>query len=581
MHRFRAKLHMVGRYRMQGWRCKIDGDTTGSQDKDVQPASRKVGRDAITTQRALLSASGNEKQKGRASTAAGSGKGKAAATGASGGTKRKAPADSEDGSTTTPVSKPRAQATRPAKKAKTKAPAGIQSGWTPPTGSRPAASATPKKAIAREWSKMQPPQDSESTMSNQAHEGNPGLPGEVRRGGFASDDDDEAAAPEPGDVRTTAMGIVSITHAPSKDSVAKGRKREKSIRYKNEDLPSGCLARWRNTYVPTMYDMYATGSDPWANNANDSMIGNLNHIWKRVYGDPPASAEDIAGPILGVMIQRLAEWRNKFASTATEVVQQFFDDAGEQYASPESRADYVKYALGPKKPFIWQTTTPKRRGAFQSQFVLETFASHLTETHGTMDKYYMMYEPQGALALACVALERAFTLFESGVRYQPDRQDPTWHFKTDKWNDATESYLLSIAQLKLEDWDAIVVGAEPYAKKGKARRRKVSASSDCDMGPEDDRARLLDSSDSESESDKGTGVRQSSLADDLGELDANHPGGSDDEQLDGTAGNFGTSDPLEVDGVDDSDGEPDTGGSPQALNSDDANKDEYDDDGGD
>ena len=46
----------------------------------------------------------------------------------------------------------------------------------------------------------------------------------------------------------------------------------------------------------------------------------------------------------------------------------------------------------------------KRKGKFQSPLILETFAVHLTETQGTTHEFYKSYEPQGALALACVAV---------------------------------------------------------------------------------------------------------------------------------------------------------------------------------
>ncbi|KAH9915817.1 uncharacterized protein B0H18DRAFT_1215311 [Fomitopsis serialis] len=465
--------------------------------------STKPGRDAITETRELLSASGQQSRRtGTSAATSASGKGTTVTSvksAAAGGSKRKAP---DNNGASSESARPKQ---KPAKKSRTKAPAGVRPDWssqaqavTPSkattTPAKQQAISLPRAAIqvAREWSKLQPPQVKGSDDES-------GPPGEVLNGGYASDDDDETAAPEKGDVRTTAEGIVTITHNSSglDKGVTKGRKRVGVSHYKNEDLPAACRKLWRNTYVPTMYDMYATGNDPWDNTANNRMVGNLTYVWEKVY-NTPVSSEDIRGPILGVMNQRLAEWRNKLAAAAINVVVGHFEDGGEQYSSPESRAKFVKWALGPKKLFIWQATTPKRTGAFQSSLIIKTFATHLTEVQGTVGSFFKGYEPQGALALTCVALERALMLFETGVHHVSDPGDTKRpEFNASIWYDATDGYQGTIAQLKPEVWDAIIAAAEPYAKKGKARRLGHSASSDCDMGPEDDRARLLDSSDLE------------------------------------------------------------------------------------
>ena len=71
------------------------------------------------------------------------------------------------------------------------------------------------------------------------------------------------------------------------------------------------------------------------------------------------------------------------------------------------------------------------------------------------------------------------------------------------------SYLQSIGTLEPADWDDIISGAEPYLK-NKSRRHAlavVSSHDDRDSSPEDFRARIADSSDSEDgDGDRDEGV---------------------------------------------------------------------------
>ncbi|KAH9932966.1 uncharacterized protein B0H18DRAFT_952118 [Fomitopsis serialis] len=493
-----------------------------SINNNSQPARKssqvRPGRVTVTEQRELLSGSGQQSHRKGDTTSSASGKGATVTSVSeshSGGLKRKAPADNDGAAASESVHPKSVPSMYPndlkpaAKKPRAKAPSGIRPDWIHPSpGSTPTVKA-PRKAtttrakkpaprtmslpravtyVAREWTKAQQPAQVSTAQVNGSNS-ELGPPGEVMHGGYVSDEDDETAAPENNAVRTTAMGLVTITHKSSAPGDVKKARKRGVTRYTNEDLPLACRALWRKTYVPTLYDMYATGKDPWDNTANNTMLDYVTHVWKRVYSDLPISVEEIHGPILAVINQRLAEWRGKFATTAIDALTRFFD-SDEQYSSPGSRAKFVKWALGPKKLFIWQTTTPKRRGAFQSRLVIETFASHISDISGTKDSFYKACEPQGALALTCVAIERALGFYKTGTRHVPERGES--QFKADMWNDTTKSYLKCIKLLEAENWDAIVAIAEPYAKKGKGRQHGHSSSFDSD---EDDRTRLLDSSD--------------------------------------------------------------------------------------
>lgn len=60
------------------------------------------------------------------------------------------------------------------------------------------------------------------------------------------------------------------------------------------------------------------------------------------------------------MIQRFSEWRNKFATTAVDVVVRLFED-DEKYVTSQARVAYVEWALNPKKmPFLFKETCPVR-----------------------------------------------------------------------------------------------------------------------------------------------------------------------------------------------------------------------------
>ena len=92
------------------------------------------------------------------------------------------------------------------------------------------------------------------------------------------------------------------------------------------------------------------------------------------------------------------------------------------------------------------------------------------------------------------------------MRYIPGRGETKWHFNTENYFDATTAYLQSINTLEPADWDDIIEGAEPYLK-NKTRRHALAVPSsqyDSDSGPEDFRARIADSSDSEDGAEDGT-----------------------------------------------------------------------------
>lgn len=121
----------------------------------------------------------------------------------------------------------------------------------------------------------------------------------------------------------------------------------------------------------------------------------------------------------------IAEWRDHFETAAANALRIFWA-TNKDYETKEGRADYIKKALD-KLAFVYRdvvrdddgnilvhSTFPpiyfsiliflqSRKGAYKSQLVLATFASHLRDIASVPD-FATSCNPRGALLLSVVAV---------------------------------------------------------------------------------------------------------------------------------------------------------------------------------
>ncbi|KAG6325914.1 hypothetical protein ID866_13175 [Astraeus odoratus] len=141
-------------------------------------------------------------------------------------------------------------------------------------------------------------------------------------------------------------------------------------------------------------------------------------------------------------------------------------------------------------------------GAFMSPLVLQTFASHLKDCASIENNMafssFVNDVPRGALVMAVTAVERALTMYKSGVKATKDGSDAT-AFSDTKWGSKTNFYIRSVQKVTKKKYIKICDAARQYCPPvGKYSRVTMMGWNDDSAYP-DDRAMIIVSSDIESD----------------------------------------------------------------------------------
>ncbi|KAH7903069.1 hypothetical protein BJ138DRAFT_1120772 [Hygrophoropsis aurantiaca] len=200
-------------------------------------------------------------------------------------------------------------------------------------------------------------------------------------------------------------------------------------------------------------------------------------------------------------------------------------------STPEDRADYIDFTVPVLDdnddtspiPFMWMMAdfnqvdeTWTLSGTFLSEYILDTFAHHLEITalldHDS-ESQKKIPNPRGALALATVAVERAFRCYATGTLVFPDSK-ALKAFSGSNWSRKTEQVMGSLDHTTARAWKKIIAGATPYIGAHKARllgksiqrpTKMVSARSQC-YEPDSESNDPMDSSEVDGD---GTGEQDS------------------------------------------------------------------------
>ncbi|KAH0835786.1 hypothetical protein J3R83DRAFT_9629 [Lanmaoa asiatica] len=277
----------------------------------------------------------------------------------------------------------------------------------------------------------------------------------------------------------------------------------------HQNLPDGSSAQFTRFLVPLLRLYCGTQENPWM--VSDQFLNKLQELWDAVMLDWPHWFDEDDN-VYRLCMQKTYEWCAHIGKAGIEAVEALWA-SDPKYENPEERKAYVDFALGPSLPFMYGSV--KHLGgneysvskSFLSSLVLRTFASHIRDTSAVdNDTYHKLIDyamPRGALVLAVTSVERALTLYSTGVKEVPSKRSEA-SFSDIGWGTKTLLYTQSIMKVGNKKFDRIVSGARGYCGTTvRSRQAQVSydASTAGDVNMDDDRALIAVSSDIEAELD--------------------------------------------------------------------------------
>ncbi|KAG1827510.1 uncharacterized protein BJ212DRAFT_1474658 [Suillus subaureus] len=203
----------------------------------------------------------------------------------------------------------------------------------------------------------------------------------------------------------------------------KGTGEVTKAKYKNGDLPAGCLDNniWHGVFIPTV--AHVTGGDnidPWLIE-DDVLIPILKEAWTAIYNGKPSLMNHtivLGSAVYQVTKQCLSEWCGGFGSAAVMMFTTFMA-ADLLYDNEDSRADFADFWLEDNRWLFANIESDDKKlwtGMWQSMFVLQTFAVHLNYTQGCVSIPSLMSEEQScqtALALSGVVVKHTLHLLSN------------------------------------------------------------------------------------------------------------------------------------------------------------------------
>ncbi|KAH9935834.1 hypothetical protein B0H21DRAFT_711525 [Amylocystis lapponica] len=203
----------------------------------------------------------------------------------------------------------------------------------------------------------------------------------------------------------------------------------KRTKIKMADLPPMALKndRWRRRFVPTLLRYMGALETPWSVDEDDFRRA-VELIWAAVYGTAAIKYDDDLHTVVrAVAMQSVYNWRSSFGSTAITALDAFFKSQ-KTYKDHGVRAKFAQWALKHHR-FVYENAAgddPKTyQGLFHSDFILRTFASHVSAIDGAIDveglfpgphfdgdtKTVCLNRPIAAVGLASAAVERSLVLW--------------------------------------------------------------------------------------------------------------------------------------------------------------------------
>ncbi|KAG2337302.1 hypothetical protein BDR05DRAFT_895479, partial [Suillus weaverae] len=310
----------------------------------------------------------------------------------------------------------------------------------------------------------------------------------------------------------------------------------------NDDLPKGIDPKiWCHVFISTYIQYVATLANPWEVPAKLA-CEKMQVIWDAIFphiGHTVTSLSSvyyIVSALNFTNTQVADSYHSNIGSTAVAIVIAYFESQDSLRDSDDNRAEFAVFALSNLR-FLYKKANgddkSKFRGLYQGTFVVQTFGAHFTMTRGAqkipgVDKPGVLANPAGGLALSCAAVERALTLWSTRtltIKMVQATKNKTsisllkmmnqstgkvscqqTGFNNISWGTSTRAYVKAIMKnLRKDKFKVIIASAMEFSKK-----KKKSPGNDVDdAAVEDDldldeRAQLVDISDTESEGNDGS-----------------------------------------------------------------------------
>ncbi|KAH9939206.1 hypothetical protein B0H21DRAFT_698490 [Amylocystis lapponica] len=209
----------------------------------------------------------------------------------------------------------------------------------------------------------------------------------------------------------------------------------KRTKIKMSDLPPMVLKndRWRRRFVPTLLRYIGALDTPWSVDEDD-LRRVVELIWAAVYGTAAIKyTDDLHTVVRAIVRHPLIPLPSRlmtkcFGSTAITALDAFFKSQ-KSYKDHAVRAKFAQWALKHHR-FVYENAQgddPKAyQGLFHSDFILRTFASHVSAIDGAIHVEGLFPEPRfdgdtttvclnrpiAALGLASAAVERSLVLWQ-------------------------------------------------------------------------------------------------------------------------------------------------------------------------
>ncbi|OBZ69149.1 hypothetical protein A0H81_10932 [Grifola frondosa] len=372
-------------------------------------------------------------------------------------------------------------------------------GWTSVTSdSTQTASAKTKPAVTKMVAK--PPATPKPAAKKS--------PGKIQAKGFVSDSDEDvehvaaqSSPAKPPGTRITSNGMVKTVDLEKQVVMKPSKQRQSKVSIiKTETVDSNASSDDEDEEQDRKGYLFVERLAV----TREQGLKVLRLVWDMVIGSQypaPVDFDDLAASVT----QRLSEWRCAFGQGAIVQYEAYFKGIKEYADDPVARAKHASDLLIGGL-FTYEVQDTKAiKGLFRAPILLNTFSHHYSAIEGAVHvpglyPNNLPPRPNGALALAITAVERALKLFSAQhVVFGPGKpkiievfNDKTGNtsstpnqFSGDKWAKITQQWITSVSALSDAKMQVIIEKARQDPAAASTSRRASD-------GEDYDRAHMFD-----------------------------------------------------------------------------------------
>ncbi|THH13397.1 hypothetical protein EW146_g6813 [Bondarzewia mesenterica] len=286
----------------------------------------------------------------------------------------------------------------------------------------------------------------------------PTAPSSARAVLFANHPLPSAARTAPSSTHAAAATTTPTDEAPSSTGARK---------WSNNDIPTECLSKWHDTFMPMWLEFMGRCTDPW----DTDLVEDAQVLWDFVFPDVPKDLAAKEATIYQVAIQRVYQWRNMIATATNKAVEKFWIKSGDIYEDADKKAEFVDWAVPMDDdatvfPFLWgdvdrypDFNATVHVGAFRSKFVLRSYCAHLQAIASVPLNVRGEETPIGAIALSTVAVERALRAWSTGV-YEKQDLKGKGPFSSKNCGLKTSEYVSALEEKTADGWRKLLADAD-------------------------------------------------------------------------------------------------------------------------